>query len=459
MKLKHLLWLFAIVAALVGCGGGGAGGTAPAGSGAVFMTDSIDNNVHVWVTVKQVVFTSATGNVTAYSDPAGTTVDLRSLHDGAGKRFAFLTSIPAGTYTGVNVTVDKTVTIFPLGSPTGVTRVIAGNNGSTATLSLVFGTPKVLGPGINFALDFDLSHWNDDGVTLTGAPFLDDASDDSGISDHNRHEHEGYEGTIQGLTGTAPDQTFTLNHDGHTVAVVTNAQTVIFNSNGAASPSLASGERVEVRGAFDTAQNAIVADSVKIRIGGDGHDSPRVEGSASSIDTNAFAFVVSADEVRGFQPSATTVNVATTGTTVFNSHHGATLTQAEFFALLASGNRVEVEGTYDANSNTMTASKIHLEDGNGGGGEDHHSMAQGPASNIDANAFTFDITAHEWEGMNISNGTVVHVTTSLTTVFNQGAATRAQFFAALTNGSGVEAEGAFDSSTNTLTADTVKTHH
>lgn len=455
MKLKLLILLAAIFATLAGCGGSGAG--IPLSGGAMFVTDSLDSHSHVWITIKSVTFASASGNVTAYSDPVGTTIDLKTLHDVGGERFAYLTAVPAGTYTGVTVTVDKTVTLFDPGNPTGFTRVFAGNNGSTADLSLTFAAPKNLGPGIEFALDFDLANWNDDGTTITGSPFLGDASGNAGIDDPSRHEHEDYDGRVQGLAGTAPTQTFNLIDDDHLVAVMTSASTVIFNSDGSATPALAEGQKVEVRGAFDTAQNALIADSIKIKVGTDAnHDLPRVEGAASSIDKTLFTFVVTIDEAHGFQPSATTVNVVTNSSTVFFVHDGASLSQADFFAALADGNSVHVAGSYDAASNTLTATRVRLEDGDGG--DDHHSDVEGPSSNALPDPGTLDITAHEWEGMNIASGTVVHVVTNASTQFNDGAMTSAQWFAALAAGQAVEAEGNFDSASSTLTALKIKFH-
>ncbi len=456
MKLKHIIWLVALVVAALGCGGGGGAGPFVAG-GPMFMTDSLDNHAHVWITIKQVVFSSASGNVTAYSDPVGTTIDLKTLRDNSGRKFAYLTAVPSGTYTGVTVTVDKTVTMFDLGNSTPIVRVFAGNNGSTADLTMAFSPAKPLGPGIKFALDFDLANWNDDGTTITGNPFLGDASSDSGIDDPSRHEHEQYEGVVQALAGTAPTQSFNLVRGEHMVAVVTTAQTVIYNSDGSPNPNLVNGGHVHVRGAFDTTQNAIVAVSIKIQLGNDDHESPVVEGTASNIDTSAFTFVVTIAEAEDFTPSSTTVNIATNSSTVFAAHCGSTMTQADFFAALANGSQVEVAGTYDSASNTITAARVRLEDGGDGG--DHNSQVQGPSSNIVAAAGTLDITVHEWEGANLSSGATVHVVTGPSTVFNEGAMNQAQWFAALVSGQSVEAEGTFDASTSTLTATSIKTDH
>lgn len=455
MRLKHLLLLFALLATLIGCGGGGSSAPLTNG-GALFMTDSLDNHSHVWITVNKVVLASAGGDVTAYDDPVGTTIDLKTLHDANGNRFSYLATIPEGTYTGITFTVDKTVTLFDQGNPVGYTRVFAGNNGTTADLSLTFSQARLLGPNSHCVVDFHLSTWNDDGTTITGNPFLTEG-DDSGLGDDGRHEHRGYEGTVQSLDGTAPVQSFTLVHEHRSAPVVTTAQTALYNSDGSASPVLANGERVVVHGVFDVNQNAVVADWIMILVGGDrGHDAPSAEGAVSLIDTNAFTFALTVDEAHHFTPAQDTINVTTTADTVFTSHHGGTMTQADFFAALADGLKVQVLGSYDANTNTFAATRVRLDDEHQGG--DHNSQVAGPASNINANAFTLDITAHDWEGMNIPHDQVVHIVTDGNTEYGDGMSA-ADFFAALTANQVVQAEGSYDSGTSTLTAKSLHTRH
>jgi hypothetical protein len=450
MKTSYLLVLLGLLIAAIGCGGGsgGAGGGTSA-RGSLFMTDSLDTHDHVWITVNKVVLTGAGGNATVFDDTVGQTVDLKTLRDSSGERYAFLAAVPAGTYTGASVTVDKTVTLFSGGSSTGVTRVFAGNNGSTATLTIGFSTPRSFGPGQGFALDFNLADWNDDGTTITGSPFLREGQG-AGLHDGSRHEHDGFHGVIQGLAGVIPTQSFNLVRGSHSTAVVTNAQTVIFNSNGAPSPTLTNGERVEVRGAFSVDQNAIVADSIKIRAPGDGDDDEQeVQGPVSDINAGAGTFVVTIDEAHHFIPTDTTVTVTTGASTVFVSGGGIILTPADFFAALANGQEIEVEGIYDANTNTLAATRVKLEDGEN---EDHDSQVKGPVSAINVPALTFDVTAQEWEGISLGANQVVHVVTNGSTVFEHGSMTASQFFAALTSGQQVEVEGVFDAGTSTMTA-------
>jgi hypothetical protein len=93
----------------------------------------------------------------------------------------------------------------------------------------------------------------------------------------------------------------------------------------------------------------------------------------TSLNAATGTFVIATKKVRGFTPSQTTVNVTTSGSTVFLTDGGRTKTQAEFFALLATTPIAEVKGTYNAATNTLTATKVKVEDeSNDGQFEDGH---------------------------------------------------------------------------------------
>lgn len=360
MKLKHILILLAVLAGVVGCGGGGSGGLG--GSfGALFMTDSLDGNDHVWITVQKVVLTGAGGNVTVFDVPAGKTIDLKTLHDASGERYSFLGTVPNGTYTGIAVTVDKTVTLFARGSDTGATRVFAGNNGSTAILNLTFGSARGFGRNANLALDFDLANWNDDGTTISGSPFLKEGQG-NGLGDLDRQEHDSHWGTIQDLVGTAPDQSFNLVRGGRSVAVVTNEQTDLCNSEAVRPIELVNGQTVKVTGAFSVDLGAIVADSVRIRSRSEEEEEPEAEGPISNINADAGTFTITIDDAEHFQPSMTTVNIATNELTVFTSRAGVIVSGAEFFAALVDGTELQAVGEYDPETNTITAIRVSYED-------------------------------------------------------------------------------------------------
>ncbi len=361
-KLVHLSAFLLLLGILFGSGCGG-GGLSLSGLGAIFMTDGLDNHDHVWVTVKKAVLTSASGDFTIFNSPTGKTVDLKTLRDNSGERYSFLGTVPNGTYTGIKITLDKNVTLFSAGSTTGAKRVFAGNNGSTAEMDLNFQSGKQVGPNNNFALDFHLGSWVDNGTTVSGSPFLQEGQG-NGINDNNRQEHDDSVGVIAGLSGTAPVQTFTMTHDQATVTVVTTAQTVISNCGTNAPLALANGIHVKVKGTFSVAQNAIVADSIHLKSDGDEDDQPQADGAVSLINIAAGTFTLTIHDADHFVPSATTVNVVTDANTIFTSQTGSTVTASVFLTALVDGTALQVEGTFDPVTNTLTATQVHFEDEN-----------------------------------------------------------------------------------------------
>jgi hypothetical protein len=463
MKLIQFTAAMALALAAIGCGGGGSGsgggGTNPAGSTPLFVTDSLDDHSHVWVSIEKVVLKGPQGEATVFSDPGGKQTDLKSLRDANGARYAFLTNIPAGTYSEVDVVVGKTLTLFNNGSNVGLVREFAGNDGVRATLSLKFAQPKQLDPNRPLTIDFNLADWNDDGVTVTGAPFLKEGNG-VGINNLDRHQDEDYKGTVQGLAGTAPNQTFKLTLGVNTVAVIVSADTVIVRES-AGNPVLADGQRVEVRGAYSTARSAIEATSVKIEDASHANED-EARGAVSNFDANAGTFTLSVQDAEGFIPTSANVTVLTNESTTYRSHRGVTLTKAEFFAELQTAGFAEVEGVYDATANTFTARKVKLEDeaggeghhgGHNGGGDHQEAEAVGTLANLDGTAGTFDLTPTKWEGINLAPGSTIHVTTTAGTEFD--GVSRANFFSSTVTGP-VKVEGDFDADTNTLAAREIK---
>ena len=174
MKLGLILSLLAAASLFSGCGGGGGGGGAIAANAPapIFVTDSLDDHDHVWVTITKVVLHGGGTAVTVFETSGGMTVDLRSLHDPMGARFSFLATVPEGVFDDITFTLDKNLVLFETGSPTGLQREFVGNNGTSANLVLAFSPPKHIGPNGSLVVDFDLASWEDNGTFVTGNPFL-----------------------------------------------------------------------------------------------------------------------------------------------------------------------------------------------------------------------------------------------------------------------------------------------
>lgn len=440
--------LVALIATFVlGCGGGG--GAKFVGGLNVFVTDDMSTGYdHIWVVLKKIEVQDDTGAFfTVYQNTSGEVIDLVSLNDGSPLfRYMSTHALPIGSYTGARVTMDTDLSVVVSGDTTATACVFdatfdAGSGNSAVSYS--FSTPMSYLGADGVAIDFDLPNWERVGTTVTPAIV---EGDDTNASDPNRNEEEDYQGTVSGLDGTAPSQSFTMTGAEGTFHVTTDANTFIYRENASGSPALANNLRVEVTGVFVVADGAILARSVKIEDSNSSDtDDKQVSGATENVDDVAQTFDVSADEIEGFVPSALVVHVQTSTSTRFMTEGGLPMTQGEFYVLIGGGSQqVEVEGTYDSGSNTMTAAKVrlHPEDG-----DENEVEAYGTVASFNSGTKTIVLTVQSWMGFASSNGASLSVVTDGSTEFedeNGDGLNETDFYAALVNGAAVEVEGVFD---------------
>jgi len=456
--LASVLALAAVVS-IAGCGGGG-GGTTSGGTGRLqaFAADDFrDDHQQIWATIYKVELLDATGAaVTVFDDAVGKSMDLQQLHDNAGPRFAFLSdvAIAVGTYTQVRLTMGPEITRFPVGSTTGIktpfaaslTRNAEGNVLFTSTLD----TPTVIAEGVTskLVIDFDLPHF----VLANGAvtPKVK-RGDDSTLSDKSRHHDEDYHGTISGLTGAAPVQSFTLSNGAWKTEVSVDATTVVFYEKSQSSPALSNNLFVEVNGVFDSVTGVLKATKIKIEDKSSGGQSngrgiPEVKGLVSAPSTATRSFTIAVSESDDFVPTQSTVNVVVTDTTVFRAHRGVLLTEAEYFAGLGVTSIAEVKGSYNAATNTLTATLVKSESESESDDDSNEAEAKGKAISIDAAAGTFTLSPiSEYEGF-FPGASTLNVVVAAGAEFedNRGKDTdRATFFSGLSSASRVTVKGSF----------------
>lgn len=445
--------------ALAGCGGGGGGGVSSARTAHVFASDDLNAGYdHVWVTIERVVLHGSGGDVVAFDDPAGKVVDLRTLRDSTGARFLLLGTgaIPAGTYTGVEVTLRKDLVVFPTGATNGIDATFAGAGPTDATLSETFPAPATVAANGTLVVDFDLSHWVLDGNVVSAPEGFLKLGDRTGIEDNARHEADDFHGVVQNLIGTAPAQTFRIG----SITVETSAATVVYDEAGTASPLVRNGERVEVRGGFDVASGHLLADVVKIENENGLEDRPKVEGDVTAFDANSGTITVSVREVEGFVPTSTSVTIALASNAKFFGDRGLALDRSSFFAALTVGTEIRARGSFDG---TLNATEVKLSGGEGhhggDGGDDHHGGHEaeltGGVLSVDAAGKTLVLAAKRWEGMNIAPNAHVTVAVTPTTEF-QGFQSVDQFFAANLSQVQLEVEGSYDPENGVLTANRIK---
>jgi len=450
-------WLFTIallaiglLTIITGCGGGG-GSTSSGNTGvSLFITDNLDAGYdHVWVRIHEIELEHNGGSTKVFDSSAGQVVDLRALNNGASNLFQFLgiATFPSQPVTSIKFTVGRTLELFTTGATTSTSALFATAldlpNGKSR-FTVTPGTPITATAGSSITFDFDLSQWNLAAGFVTPVVSIFSGS---GLDNPSNHLGEDFKGTVSGLGGTSPNLTMTVTTaSGNAIPVSANVSTVILNSNGAPSPLLANGKVVEVRGTFSTSANAFVATVIKIEDGSVNSNEDKVEGLVRNPNFGALQFEVKAESVRGFLPSDLWILIQTDGSTRFFNRSGVVITAQEFFVALVSGS-AEVEGTYDSNSNTMTALKAKLEDGSG---DDDYQEARGGATTWNEIDGTISISMTEWEGFAGSSGGNLNITTNGSTQYrdeNGTTVSKFTFFGAVTAGSVVKVEGTYTGGT------------
>lgn len=436
------------------CGGGGGGnGSATSGVG-IFLTDTFrDDYDNVWLTLHKVEYRNqSTGQyATAWESTSGITVDAKRLRDGSGERYAFLalTALPNGTYDQVRLTLGEQTTLVPAGSQSGTAYPFSSSlprdiqNRPMATFSL---TPPLTVPSTTFVLDIDLANWTLASGEVT--PSFRRGSG-NGLDDSGRHEALEYKGVVSNLTSTR----FTLRPDaGASFTVAYTGDTPIYRRSNGAPTTLSNGARVEVRGNFLPGNNFLTASIIKVEDGnGTGEAEARGTHTNVNLGTNTLV-LTNLTEVEGFMPQGATVNVVWSDSTIFR-RSGVQVTEDALLQWQFS----EAKGTYNPATNTITATRITLEDdagGGGGGGGTGEAEATGTITNVDLNQNRMTLTnIFDIEGFQ-PQGTTVNVTWTEETLFlRSGDPVSEQ---ALLQWPRAEAKGVYDPGTNTIRASRIK---
>ncbi len=445
-----------------GCGGSGSGESASTGSGngtgvQMFVTDDLSTSYsHVWVTVLGVTLTNSSGSVSAYSSTTGQQIDVAALHSsGVASVFAFLAnaSVPSGTYTGATLTLAKTVTLVPVGSTTSITKTFNSlDSAGDKEVTINFGPNTVVSNGSSLVFDFNLSKWTEDSSSIN---CVVQSGPTTGLNSPGNQVSTSHTGTISQLTGTAPAQTFLLTtDDGYTIKVSSSSSTTFSNSDGSSNPVLANGQSVVVQGIFSVSSNAFVASSVVIEVGQSNSEQPPVfaGGTLGSYSAGSTTFTVSVSQAFRFIPSGTTETIATTSTTKFFGFRGESLDSAEFFALLPTATYVNVEGSYDSSTSTITATGIHLA---GTPSTDPNGVTVRGTPGSGATATSLSLTVTQEDGLALTLGSTVSVVPATNVVYEDatGATVNAATFTTdLATAASVSAFGDYNANSTTLTA-------
>jgi len=441
--------ILAMAVSLAACGGGsGSGGVAGSGDVDLFLSDTFaDDFDQVWLTVHKAELHDSVADVfrTVFESADGVLFDARRLGDASGPRFSFLgtATVPNGSYDRVRITLKDEAVLVAAGSTTGQTKGLDDSlprDGSGRPMAEYALMPPldVAGPSGAVVIDFDLVNFvldgNDDVV-----PSLRQG-DDFGIESPERHEAEDYRGVVTNLSGN----TFTLSPAmGAGIAVSFDATTPVLSDSNGQNATLANSQVVEVTGVFSALDRTLDALSIKIE-DGTGPDEPEVHGAPTDLDLVANTLTL-ADifMVEGFTPQGSTVAVVWTDGTVFR-RSGDIVDET----WLATFPFAEVKGTYDAATNTIAASRITLEDGDGRGlGEPE---AQGEHVSVDLVGDAMVLTSLTVVVGFAPPGGSVNVRWTGTTVFRRSGDVVDETW--LNSFAFSEVKGSYEPATNTLLA-------
>lgn len=425
-----------------------AASTSTAGRIGVFITDSFTEDYeHVWGTIHKVELLDDQEKAeTIFEDQEGVTLDLKSLRDFSGPRYALLTSASvtsAKAHKRVRVTMGKAFQLYAPGQTVAKTAPVAESvtrdEEGRPVVSYALEQPHNLGSGQDYlVIDFDLAKFTvaDDQVT----PVLAEGKK-TGLEDRARQESREFEGVVSELAGEAPEGTFLLTtKSGRTLHVRTDSATALFNDEAKPNPAMANSKRVQVRGTFDLSSKRLMAAQVKVFESAEANDAvSEVRGGVSSINGDAGTFVIATGQVTGLTPTQSAVTVTVAPDAVLRSRGGLPLSRADFFKALAAKNALaEVEGTFDPVSSALTATRARIEEATPS--ESHEAEIKGAPTAIKGDDGKFSVTTlSAWEGIAApSEGKGIPVVTTAATAFGDTEGkfiASATFFTAIGDGS------------------------
>lgn len=354
MRQKSVYWLpllAGVALLLAGCGGGGS--NTEQGSVAVFVTDGFDDSYsQVLVTVYQIaVGRQGDGGSfqIVFDDPAGVTMDVRALANLS--QFLGVSSVPAGTYNRARIVLGNQL---QLTSTSGSSTTVALDAGVGTPLDgnkVAFEFPIQMEvqamQNATLAVDFDLPNFSI--VNGLVRPALR----------HLREHEMGNRQHLAEIKGTIIEvgqNQFSLRlRNGATVTVLTTDQTAIYNERAGTPATLAAGQQVEVKGTIDPATMTLTAIRVKVRDTTMGDATvAEVKGVVKEIGTGQFTLQV---RMMSHAQVSTLVTVVYDEQTVWHKEKQGSATPSD----LQVGLKVEVKGTFDPVSHSLSARIVEIE--------------------------------------------------------------------------------------------------
>ena len=154
------------------------------------------------------------------------------------------------------------------------------------------------------------------------------------------------------VAGTSFDLT---GRNGNTLHVLLTSTTTVVSGQTGSAITLADGQNVRVEGAFTPATQTVTATSILLN-DYTSTDHERAEGTVASVNATAGSFVLTVQRADGLQPTGGTITVQTSSTTVF----GKPQHQSGAFSDVTPGATVDVQGSFDATTQILTARAVFL---------------------------------------------------------------------------------------------------
>lgn len=364
--LGALLAVLPLAALTGGCGGSDTSRSTVS----VYASDSFDEQfAQVWTRLYKVEVLDTDGNATTvWEDGDGRIVDLRSLHTGNDMRFAYLGTweVDEDDFKQIRITCDPTMMCMQQKGAAGDGTVVPfddalpRDNRNRVQITAGLGQVRRFGEAADdLVVDFDLKSYAYQHGKATPS-IVEGARTDLTIA--NRHEALDYSGEVDGLTGSAGNQTFHLKNGDWNGVVVTDAGTVILRRESTAAVTLANRQRVEVCATFDPITRRLRAREIKIEdANSNALYAHEIRGKTVDAAGETPVYGIDVEQCEGFMPEHARVILKVLEGTVLQGPDGAAISTATFQAKAkVAGYAIDAEGTYDAVTHTLTARRVRL---------------------------------------------------------------------------------------------------
>lgn len=402
MNFKFLP-LIPLIAGLVACGGSGTSSTPMSDSSlnegivSVLVTDNLTLDYsEVWVNVQSITATDDTGQaVTLYEDLTGQTYNLSQLANVGALVDA--QAIAAGTYVSFEIVMANDIKLVDLNG--NVVNATLDNSGNPSFTTTVTGTLTVDANQVTtLALDFDLAQFTYDVASNTVTPVI--VQKDPNILDQTITTTQGNVQTINSatqfvVTPASGGADLTVNLHNNATVTDTATGTIAADTTG-----LQAGMNVSVSGSYDANTLTITASDVQIDNSSVVTISHKIEGIVSAWDGSNMSLDV---KEANFIPSTNEVDVANVSNAVFS--HGS-------LSLLASGQKVEIKGSWDGNTFTAAVVEIEGASRNSSNGStsylDDYAEIEGQISAVNGDQLTITVQQREHvRGINVGDSATI----------------------------------------------------